>query len=63
MQTGNCNTMSQMIERGWQWSIMGIRSREGQALFGKSAGFMGNMLSADGEVVILNFHIISPTLR
>lgn len=41
---------------------MGTRRREGQALFGKLDGFTENMLSADGEAAILNFHIISPTL-
>ena len=35
----------------------------GQALFGKLAGFMENILPVGGEVAILNSHIISPTLR
>lgn len=42
---------------------MGTQRREGQALFGKLAGFMENILPAGGEVAILNSHIISPTLR
>lgn len=61
MQTGNRNTTSQMIQQGWQQSIMGTRSREGQVLFRKLAGFMENMLSADGKVVkVVKFpHCIS----
>lgn len=42
---------------------MGTRRREGQALFGKLAGFTEYVLSADGEVAILNFHIVSSTSR